>query len=135
MDLTTLATTIFNFVKPVILTQITNDFKEATKNTMLHLWNKIKPIFIIEDKDVEELKDIKSAPDDIDFENAFISKLKITIKKDNEFRTELESILLDIENSDNEQAKIIIQNSKNVNTGNISNVVGDIIFGDNTKKQ
>jgi len=46
---------------------------------------------------------------------------------------EMEAILTDMEKGDDEQAKIIISNSKNVNTGDFNNITGNITFGDNNK--
>lgn len=137
MDLATLALSVYNFVKPVFTSkaagQIAGDFKEATKGSMLKLWEKIKPWFIIEEKEIEELKDLKQKPEDKDFEEAFVSKLKAKLKKDEELQAELKAILTEMESGDDEKATIIIKNSKNVATGNFSNITGNITFGDKNK--
>lgn len=121
MDLATLALSVYNLVKPVFTSkvagEIAGDFKEATKGSMLKLWKKIKSWFIIEEEETEELKDVKENPEDPDFQDVFIAKLKAKLKKDKELQAELEAILTEMENGDDEKARIIIHNAKNVNAG------------------
>lgn len=125
MDLATLALSVYNFVKPVFTSKvagkIAGDFKEATKGSMLKLWEKVKPWFIIEEKDGEketkELERVKKAPEDTDYQEAFINELKIQLKENPEIAKEIEAILTEMEKGDDEKAKIIIKHCKNVNAG------------------
>ena len=130
MDLTTLALSVYNFVKPVFTSkvagQIAGDFKEATKGSMLELWGKIKPWFIIEEKEGEketkELERVKKAPDDSDYQEAFINELKIQLKENPEMAKEIEAILTKMEKGDDEQAKTIIRDA------------GAVVFGSMKQK-
>ncbi len=123
MDLATLALSVYNFVKPVFTSkageQIAGDFKEATKGSMLKLWEKIKHWFIVEEKEIEELKDLKEKPEDKDFEEAFVSKLKAKLKKDEELQAELKAILTEMESGDDEKAKNIFNQCYNFIAGNV----------------
>lgn len=130
LSLAALATSIFGIIKPIIKTKPGKELTAATKGSMTELWGKVKHWFIIEEKEIEELKDLKENPEDKDFEEAFITKLKTKLKKDDNLRTEIEDFLSEKEKS-NEQISVIIKNSKNVMTGNISNVTGSIHLGDN----
>ncbi len=135
--LTTLTKTIYDFVKPVFTENATGiiigDLSEATKGSMLNLWGKIKHWFIVENEETEELKKVKDNPENEIYQDAFISKLKTKLYENKELQQELVDIVNTINNNGDIKAKSIIQNSKNVNTGTISNVKGDIIFGDNAK--
>lgn len=123
MDLATLALSVYNFVKPVFTSKvagkIAGDFKEATKGSMLKLWEKVKPWFIVEEEETEELKDLKENPEDVDFQEAFVSKLKAKLKKDEELQAELKAILTEMESGDDEQAKNIFNQCYNFIAGNV----------------
>ena len=101
MDLGTLTTTVFGIVTPIV----TNKKVQKLSKTV---WEKVKHWFIIDDKDTEELEDLKNNPNDKDFEDAFLSKLKSKLKKDEKLRKELEQIINEAEKSGDEQTKIII---------------------------
>jgi len=130
MDLATTALTVYNLIKPIITSKPAKELAQAAKGSADELWQKVKPWFIIEEKETEELKDLKENPEDKDFEDAFLAKLKTKLKKDETLRKELEAIINDAEKNGDEQTQIIIKNSKNVVTGNISNVTGNIHIGD-----
>jgi len=125
MDLGTLALSVYNFVKPVFTSKvagkIAGDFKEATKGSMIKLWEKIKPWFIIEEKDGEKEKDqlqrVKKDPEKESYQEAFISELKIQLEENPEIAKEIEAILTEMEKGDDEKARIIIKHCKNVNAG------------------
>ncbi|MFM9946972.1 MAG: hypothetical protein ACKV1O_03465 [Saprospiraceae bacterium] len=133
--LTLLAKKVYAFVKPVftneVAGEIIGDFKEATKGSMRELWAKIKPWFIIDEKETDELKKVKEKPEQEIYDEAFVSRLRVLLHENPEMQKELEAMLTKIENGDDEKAKIIITNSRNVNTGNISNVTGGVRIGDN----
>lgn len=124
MNLTTLATTVFGIVTPIIKNKEVQEFSKT-------VWKKVKPWFIIEEKDTEELQDLKNNPEDKSAEDFFIASLKRKLDKNPELRKELEKLIADAEKNGDEQTKIIIQNSKNVVTGNISHVQGGLHIGDN----
>jgi len=127
MDLTALATTVFGIVTPIIANK---DVQEFSKK----IWNKIQNWFIIDNKEIEELEDLKKNPTDKDFEEAFISKIKTKLKKDETLRNEIEELITDGEKNGDEQTKIFIKNSKNFVIGNISNVQ-NVHIGDNLGTQ
>lgn len=138
--LTALASTIYGFIKPVITSEvgkeITDDFKDATKGTMRELWQKIKPLFIIDDKESEELQDLKKDPQNPINEDLFLAKLRAKLSKHENLRKDVATIIDELSKSDDPAVGIIIQNSKlkGVNFGNISGVQGSVHFGDNYSK-
>lgn len=134
--LSALALKIYGFVKPVITSdlgkEIAGDFKEATQGSMRELWQKIKPWFIVDDKETELLQDVKAAPDDPIAEDAFLAALRQKLNKDETRRQEIESILAGLERSKDPAAQtIVVKNSKNINFGNITGVTGNVHIGDN----
>lgn len=135
--LTALATKIYGFVKPVIKSElgqeIAGDFKDATKGSMRELWQKVKPIFIIDDNESEELKGVKSDPENPLVDDVFLTKLRLKLSKDQTLREELEAMLNQLEQSDDPAVGVVIKHSvvQKSNFGNFSNVQGGIQFGDN----
>jgi len=124
MDLATLTTMVSKIVIPIITNKGIQEFGNK-------VWKKVKPLFIIEGKEAEELQDLKQNPDENVFQDAFISKLKVKLMKNPELMKEIEALIEDAEKNGDEQTKIIIQNSKNVVTGNITHVQGGLHIGDN----
>ena len=112
---------------------IGEDFKEATKGSMRELWQKVKPLFIIDDDESEELKDVKAYPDNPLMDDAFLAKLRVKLSKDKILREELDAMLNQLERSDDPAVGVVIRNSvvQKSNFGNFSNVQGGIQFGDN----
>lgn len=135
MDLSELALKLYELVKPVftgaVVGEIVGDFTEASKGTMIKMWDKIKHWFINEDGDSEELQDVKANPDDKDFDETFISKLKSKLKKDPALKQEIENLLAEMDEKDIEKARIVVKNSKNVVAGAEFTNVGNITIGDN----
>ena len=134
--LSTLANQLYNLVKPVLANEVTGkiagDFSAATKGSLLELWGKIKPWFIIDEKENDELKKVKEKPEDPIYVNGFTSKLLTLLHENPEMRQEIEALLKKMEESEDEQAKNIISNSKNFMIGgSITGVKGNVHFGDN----
>ena len=128
MDLTALTTIVSKIIIPVITNKGVQEFGKK-------VWEKVKPWFIAEEKETEELEDLKKNPDDEDFQEAFVAKLKSKLKKNPDLQKEIEALINDAEKNGDEQTKILIQNSKNVVTGNISHVQGGLHIGDNIGTQ
>ena len=132
--ITILAKQVYDFVKPVFLNEATGkiigDFKEATKGSILELWETIKPLFIIEEKEKNDLINSKDELETQFLDEELLAKLKRILVKKPELQDQLKAILSKIENGNDEKGKIIIQNAKNVVTGNISNVQGGLQIGD-----
>ncbi len=126
MDLAVLAKTVFGIITPIITNKGIQEFSKT-------VWTKVKPWFIIEEKETEELQDLKKDPTNKSAEEFFLAALKRKLDKNPELREELEKLIADAEENGDEQTKIIIQNSKNVNTGNFSNIKGNVIFGNKNK--
>jgi hypothetical protein len=137
--LSTLANQVYNLVKPILANEVTGkiagDLSTATKGSLLELWGKIKPWFIIEEKESEELKKVKEKPDDPIYVNGFISKLLTFLHEHPEMRGEVEALLKKMENSDDQNTRATITNSKNINFGDITGVTGNVHIGDNINQQ
>ena len=133
--LSTLANQLYNLVKPVLANEVTGkiagDFSAATKGSLLELWGKIKPWFIIDEKENDELKKVKEKPEDPIYVNGFTSKLLTLLHENPEMRQEIEALLKKMEESNDQGARTVITNSRNVNLGNITGVTGNVQIGDN----
>jgi hypothetical protein len=134
MDLAFLASKIYKIIKPVILSEVgktvITDLTDAAKGSAMEIWGKVKPLFIIEDEEVETLRDLKDEPMDPDYEDAFLAVLKAKLKKEDALLKELQAILQKEENAGGTGS---IEGSENANTGPISNVGGSVIFGNKNK--
>ncbi len=101
--LSTLANQLYNLVKPVLANEVTGkiagDFSAATKGSLLELWGKIKPWFIIDEKENDELKKVKEKPEDPIYVNGFTSKLLTFLHENPEMRQEIEALLKKMEES------------------------------------
>jgi len=132
--LSTLANQLYNLVKPVLANEVTGkiagDFSAATKGSLLELWGKIKPWFIIDEKENDELKKVKDKPEDPIYVHGFTSKLLTFLHENPEMRQEIEALIKKMEEGDDDQARIIIKDGKNINAGKITagrdSIIGDI---------
>jgi len=120
---------IFPFLKGKAAKTIGSEISEAFNNEGLALWEKIKPIFIKEDKDF--VTDLEKQPDDRDIQGMFNYKLKKLLESNNALKANLEAI---IKKADDNGDKIKVQGSKNINFGDISNNTGPVRIGDNVQK-
>jgi hypothetical protein len=133
--LSTLANQVYNLVKPILANKVTStiagDFSAATQGSLLELWGKIKPWFIIDEKENEELKKVKDKPEDPIYVHGFTSKLLTFLHENPEMRKEIEALLKKMEESNDQGTRTVITNSRNVNLGNITGVTGNVQIGDN----
>lgn len=127
MDLNVITKKVFELILPFLksksIQKVKKDFSEATNNSALEIWEKIKPIFIKEDV----TNDLKVNPDDPDLHAEVRSIIKRSIQKDNVMKNELESIIKSIEDS---TKGIYIKDSKNILLGNVTDLKGNITIGD-----
>ena len=133
MELTTLAIVTFNLLYSVFTSKsgkiIRGEIADATNNTAIEVWEKIKPIFIEEDKKL--LDEIKNNPEDVDYQEEFKLKIKRILRNNADLKNQIEEIL---KKSDQSMIqKYIIKDSKNVVTGGIKNISGNIDIGDKSK--
>ena len=130
MDLTVLATTVFGIVTPIVTNKKVQEFGKK-------VWGKVKPWFVIGEEETEELQTLRNNPDNEIAKKAFISKLELKLLNNPELQKEIETLINDAEKNGDEQTKVLIYNSKNVVTGNISHVqnlqIGDNIGTPNEK--
>jgi hypothetical protein len=134
--LSTLANQVYDLIKPILANKVTStiagDFSAATQGTLLELWGKIKPWFIIDEKENEELKKVKDKPEDPIYIHGFTSKLLTLLHENPEMRQEIEALIKKMENGANEKDRYIISNNKNFMIGgSITGVKGPVHFGDN----
>lgn len=130
MDITTMTLTVFNLIYPIITSKsgkkIRDDFSDAANGTLLEIWEKVKPLFIIEDA----IKEAQENPDDLDIQGEIRSILKRKIKNDDLLKDKLKELINKLEKQSEDKKSILIKKSKNVITGNISNVSGNVQIGD-----
>ncbi len=124
MDLTTLATTIFEIVTPVITNKKVQEFSKK-------IWEKVTPWFTKDEKENDILKKLKKDPENELYQKRLFIELEMILDENPEFRKELETLINDAEKNGDEQTRTLIHNSKNIVTGNIQNITGSIHIGDN----
>jgi len=126
----TIMSLVFPFINSKAAKKIAGDLSEAANNTAIDIWDKIKPILIEEDEEL--LEDIKQNPEDEDYKVELELKIKRILKKNEELKAEIEKILN--ESKEGKVQELLIINSKNVVTGGIKGVTGNIHIGDNNDK-
>lgn len=85
----------------------------------------LKSIFTKNGKEVKELEELEKKPESKARQNAARSLIEISLEDNPEAKSHLEEILTKLSSGNT-----LIQNSKNVNLGNIDSNGGDIQIGD-----
>lgn len=126
MDIKTIATFLVTAFAPYLkksksVETISKEISEATDTTLGNIWEKIKPIFIEEFVEEEELTEAVEEPKVLEYE------LGKKLKKDKALKQDLEALL---EKAEKQGASVSIVNSKNVISGSNISVGGDFHLGD-----
>lgn len=133
MENISMVSKLFGFILPFLKSKsskkIGGEISDAFNNEAIAIWDKIKFIFIKEDKEI--LEDLEKNPEDLDIQGAFKYKLKKLITENAELKSELEKL---ISKKEIKPKDISVENSKNVNIGNITTRDGSVQIGDNNQK-
>lgn len=143
MEIGVLAATVFNLIRPIFsnktVQNIGSELKEATKGSLLELWEKVKPLFIktIEGKEVKakSLIQLEENPDDETAKSFVEKKLETEFYENEDFYKDVLKVIEKLEQLEDEKIdNIIVRNSKNVfiNKGKDVNVGRDLNIGDSS---
>jgi hypothetical protein len=105
------------------ISKITSDIADDTNNTLLELWEFIKPIFIEEFQKDDHLTE-KAEKEDI-----AVHEIEKRIDKDADLKSSLEQRLQAIEKQAGSKDATIIGSHNILNNGDISHTQGDVIIG------
>lgn len=123
MDIKDIVKGVYDVLFPAALKEISSDFADAVNGDIRALWQRVKPIFI------EEVKELASSPGDADAQADVRNKLKKAMEADAGLKEELEGLLGRVKKVTDE-ASISVVNSKNVIAGSSITVGGDFRVGD-----
>ena len=132
MDIKTITGGIITALTPFLqksksIKTITKDISEASDTTLSGIWTAIKPIFI---EEFEEEEDVLT--DEATEASALNHVLKKKLKKEEGLKEKLEALLKERE-AKQPTNSAVITNSKNVISGSTINAGGDFHLGDKTE--
>lgn len=128
MNVKDLTKVIYDILFPIgrleSVQDIGKDLSEATNASVRKLWQKVKPLFI------EEFEELQAEPADEDAQAAIRSKLKRSLSRDEGLKVEVEALAQAILQKEENNASVMVSNSRGVMTGGTVSGNRDVQFGD-----